>query len=94
MNSQCMSEDEFWDEWEVLKRSNGELFDLNDVKNQPINLVWTILESGNDVDECLYASPGLHFVNRLGYVMTRRAWANGQADAVFAVANPTTDTHH
>lgn len=87
MDSDCISEDEFWDEWKVVKRSNGELFDFDDVKDRPINLVWTILESGDDVDERLYASPGLHFVNRVGYVMTKRAWVKDQYDAIYAPAH-------
>ena len=83
MDSDYINEDKFWNEWEVVQRANGELFDLNDVQDRPTNLVWTILESGDDTDERLFASPGIHSVNRVGYVMTKRAWASGQPDAVF-----------
>ncbi len=33
MDSNYINEDEFWNEWEVVQRPNGELFDLNDVKD-------------------------------------------------------------
>ena len=45
--------------------------------------VWTILDSGDGDDDNLYASPGAHIVNRLGYVVTERPWETGLEDAVW-----------
>lgn len=34
------------------------------------NLIWTVL----DCDGKLYVTAGIHYVNRLGYVVTKNAW--------------------
>ena len=83
MSDICISEDAFWEEWGVLKRPSEELFQYEDVKDQPLNQVWTIIESGADEDRTWYASPGFHIVNKLGYVMTKKAWENDAHDAIF-----------
>ncbi len=83
MDSNYISEDEFWDDWRVIQGANGELFDIDDVKDQPINHVWKILESGDCDDHSIYASPGFHIVNRIGYVLTKEAWVNGERDAIY-----------
>jgi hypothetical protein len=78
-----ISEDEFWDEWKVKKKLSGELFEYADVKDQPINNVWTILESSMGNNDNWYASPGFHYVNRLGYVLTRRPWIDECQEAIY-----------
>lgn len=67
-----ISEDEFCADWGVVQKSGGDLFEFADVKDQPLDHVWTIHESGDDEDGNWYASPGLHAVNRVGYVMTKK----------------------
>ena len=83
MDTDFISENEFWDEWEVIQKASGDLFEFEDVKDQPLNHVWTILESGDGDDGNWYASPGLHIVNRMGYVMTKRPWADELRDAIY-----------
>jgi hypothetical protein len=39
--------------------------------------VWTVLDVGNGK---LYLSPGYHYVNRLGYVLTTVPFEEGQRD--------------
>lgn len=78
-----ISEDEFWDIWGVRNARNGELFELHELRRRPINHVWTIVESGDPKDENWYAMPGYHFVNRLGYVLTRKPWKDKTIDAVY-----------
>ena len=83
MDSNYISENEFWDEWKVIQRPSGVLFEHAEVKGQSINHVWTILESGDSEDDSLYASPGFHVVNRIGYVLTRKPWIDGRCEAIY-----------
>ncbi|MEO7200419.1 MAG: hypothetical protein ABIY56_09415 [Dokdonella sp.] len=78
-----ISEDEFRADWGVVQKSSGDLFEFADVKDQPLDHGWTILESGDDEDGNWYASPGLHAVNRVGYVMTKRPWTDELRDAIY-----------
>ena len=59
------------------------MFEFKDVKDQPLNHVWTIIESGSDEDSNWYASPGFHIVNRMGYVMTKKPWTDELRDAIY-----------
>lgn len=43
------------------------------------NNIWTIV----DAEGNLYAAAGLHFVNRLGYVVTEKPWVTGNEEAVW-----------
>lgn len=83
MDADYISEDEFWDGWGVVQKSSGEMFDFEEVKDQPVNYVWTILESGDGNDGNWYASPGLHVVNRMGYVLTKKPWTDELRDAIY-----------
>lgn len=83
MDSEYISESEFWDEWEVIQKASGDFLDFEDVKGQPLNQVWTIIESADGDDGNWYASPGFHVVNRLGYVMTKRLWTDELCDAIY-----------
>lgn len=83
MNNQFISEDQFREEWGVVQKSDGEMFYFDDVKDQPPEHVWTIVDTGSYEDENLYASPGFHVVNNLGYVMTERAWEADTPDAIY-----------
>jgi hypothetical protein len=83
MEPEYISEDEFWEEWGVIQKADGDLFVYEDVKDMPVNQVWTILESGSDENDNWYASPGLHYVNRLGYVLTQKPWIDETRDAIY-----------
>ena len=83
MTVEYISEDELWDEWGVVQKAGGEMFDYEDVKHQPVEHVWTVVETGCYEDENWYASPGFHIVNTLGYILTRRAWTSGARDAIY-----------
>ena len=78
-----ISEDEFWDDWGVIQKASGIMFEFEDVKDQPLNHVWTIIEPGSDEDGHWYASPGFHIVNRMGYVMTTKPWTDELRDAIY-----------
>lgn len=83
MDANYISEDEFWDDWGVIQKSSGELFEFEDVKDRPLNNVWAILESGDGDDGNWYASPGFHLVNRMGYVLTKKQWTDKLRDAIY-----------
>ena len=83
MSDEYISEDEFWDSWGVVRKSDSGMFDYDDVKDQPREHVWTIVDTGAYEDENWYAMPGFHIVNKLGYIMTRRAWTSDTPDAIY-----------
>ena len=79
----CISERDFEDVWGVYVKLSGDLFQFDDVRDRPPEHVWTIVDSGNDSDGNWYAQPGFHVVNKLGYVMTRKAWSDATPDAIY-----------
>jgi len=83
MDDSLIQEDELWESWGVIQKPSGDLFDHHDIKDKPIRHVWTIVEPGNDKDGNWYASPGIHFVNRLGYILTRKPWTDPCRDAIY-----------
>lgn len=83
MRDDYISEAEFDNEWGAFMKPSGGLFEFEDVKDQPLEHVWTIVDTGAYEDENWYAMPGFHIVNKLGYVMTRRAWTSDTSDAIY-----------
>ena len=79
----CISEREFENVWGVYLKPSGDLFQFDDIRNQPLEHVWTIVDSGDDSDGNWYAQPGFHVVNKLGYVMTRKPWSDSTPDAIY-----------
>ena len=69
-----ISEDAFRDEWGAHVQPNGDLFELDQVRNLPVNTVWTIVSGDNDGDDSWFAMPGFRWVNRLGYCLTTKPW--------------------
>lgn len=86
-DQELISEQQFEDVWGVYAHPSGELFWIDDVRNQSLNNVWSIVESGSDDNEDWFAMPGFHIVNLLGYVMTEMAWSDPMQDAVFSHRN-------
>ncbi len=78
-----ISEREFEDVWGVYVKPSGDLFQFDDVRDQPPEHVWTIVDSGDDTDGNWYAVAGFHVVNKLGYVMTRKPWSESTPDAIY-----------
>lgn len=73
----------FATEWGILLKESGDLYHFDEVKDQPENHVWTILESEDDADGNWYAAPGFHYVNKLGYILTQKPWADDTLDAIY-----------
>ncbi len=78
-----ISEDDFWGVWGVKHAADDGLFDFDEARGHPVEHVWTIVESGDDMDGNWYAIPGLHYVNRLGYVVTEQPWVDCTLDAIY-----------
>ena len=83
MDTDYISTDAFWEDWGVIQKSSGDMFDFEEVKDQLVNHVWTVLEAGDGDDGNWYASPGFHVVNRMGYVMTKKPWTDELRDAIY-----------
>jgi hypothetical protein len=78
-----ISEQEFHAHWGIQLSASEDLWRFDEVRDLDAQHVWTIVESGSDYDGNWYAVPGFHFVNRLGYVFTARAWDDRTEDAIY-----------
>jgi hypothetical protein len=78
-----ISERDFDEIWGVDVKPSGDLFEFADVRDEPPQHVWTIVDSGDDSDGNWYAQPGFCVVNRLGYVMTHKPWSDSTPDAIY-----------
>lgn len=85
----CIPERAFTEIWGAHAKPNGDLFLLDDVESFALEYVWTVTEgedideSGFNVDGSWYASPGIHFANALGYLVTDTPWRSDTPDAVW-----------
>ena len=80
---ELISEREFDEQWGVYLKPSGDFFEFEEVRDQPPNHVWTVVETGDDRDGNWYAEPGFHIVNKIGYVMTRKPWVDETRDAIY-----------
>lgn len=69
------SVDDLDDQFRIQRAPSGDLFHFDQVKDHPINHVWTITEGDGGT---LWAGPGFHVVSRLGYITTERPWITGE----------------
>lgn len=61
--------------------SVGDLWSPHEIQSVDPRHVWTVVD-GED-DDNLYALPGIHFVNRIGYVVTEEPWGPETTAAVW-----------
>lgn len=69
------------DSQDELRRYHWEGTDLEELQKIEeekgnMNHFWTIL----DCDGKMYISPGIHYVNRIDYLITQNSWQEGQRD--------------
>ncbi len=85
MNQPCelISEADFHDVWQVVTKKSGDLFQHSEISGCPIRNIWTIVESGEDENQNWYAIPGIHLVSCLGFVLTRKEWADESIHAIY-----------
>lgn len=80
---ELISETDFHDAWRVITKNCGDLFEHEEIRDRPMNRVWTIVDSGEDSDRNWYAIPGIHPVNCLGFVLTHREWVDASIQAIY-----------
>jgi hypothetical protein len=68
-----LSCDEFM---ETYGQKNENILDYEDVKDLDLHVVWTLIDADNDAAVESYLSPGFHFVNRLGYIVSKLPWTD------------------
>lgn len=73
-----ISEDAFTEEWGAHAAPSGDLFEFDEVKDLPLNTVWTVVDTD---DGHWIAQPGFHVVNKLGYVVTQKPWSDSEIEA-------------
>lgn len=80
---ELISETDFHNAWRVITKDCGDLFGHEEIRDRPMNQVWTIVDSGEDSDRNWYAIPGIHLVNCLGFVLTHREWVDTSIQAIY-----------
>lgn len=78
-----IGEDAFERDYRPIKSRSGDyVWSWAQVSQQrpDDNCVWSLIEGD---DGGLYASPGYHVVNVVGYIVTRRGWTDAGLDAVW-----------
>lgn len=76
-----LTEEEFDRQFTVIPDADGETIRPDSVGiAEDSKHLWTIV----DADGSLYALTGLHFVNRLGYLLTEEAW-DEETEAVWYI---------
>lgn len=78
-----ITEMEFDQGYVPLENEGGWLLrEYDEVKDHDVSHVWTIVEDDGSTEN-LYALPGFHVVNCVGYVVTERPWVSGDEVAVY-----------
>jgi len=78
----AISERVFWDKYKPTVKPNGDYLEYLDTLIYPRNRVWSLIESEANYRN-LYASPGYHIVNVLGYCVTEEPWTDMTRDALY-----------
>ena len=87
-DDQFISEDSFMDDYKPITHSQDGDMVIQSIQEAQDRLkalgltddhIWTITES----EESLFASPGFHVVNRIGYVITERPAKSDVVDAIW-----------
>lgn len=87
-----ITETEFETEYRPIVNAHGDaVVDYSHAVSAPINYVWTIVDGDNGRD--LYAAPGFHVVNRIGYVITERPWTDDIETAEWSIAERAPTPH-
>lgn len=74
----------FWNEYRPIDDpvQGHPIREREGICNVAFERLWTLVETGES--EVLYALPGYHFVNRLGYIVTEKAWPHLNGAAVYS----------
>lgn len=78
----AISERVFWDKYKPIETPTGDYWEYKDTLAYPMNRVWTLIE-GEKNWRNLYACPGYHIVNVLGYCVTEEPWTDQARVALY-----------
>lgn len=82
-----LTETEFDEQFTVVPEHDGQLVrDRMPGSDPQSRCLWTIVESDDGGD--LYAVPGVHYVNRIGYIVTEETWTEAIVCAEWDVRDP------
>ena len=59
--------------WPLPAPDGSDIWQHEDVRVAPVEKVWTVVDGDSGG---LFAMPGRHIVNRVGYMVTSRAWTH------------------
>lgn len=81
----AIPEDDFFDAYQprINEADGTHLFSFDDVREVNLHNVWSVVDSDSGA---LYALPGFHTVNHVGYVVTEKPWIDGTEQAEYAAA--------
>ncbi|MDQ4502543.1 hypothetical protein [Sinomonas sp. ASV322] len=75
---------EFESDYRPIPTAEGDLVrHIDQTRGYPMNRVWSIVEPG---DNNLYAIPGYHLVNLVGYVVTETPWHDEELEAEWFIS--------
>lgn len=79
-----IDEQTFWEKYRpVVDPAEGQAIRApGSIGNLAATTLWTVVDTGES--ETLYALPGSHAVNRLGYVVTERPWPHKSVVAIYS----------
>lgn len=75
----AITEDEFEEKYQPVWNDDEAMTD-DPPAGVDTNHVWTIVEGELDYQ---YAIPGIHVVNRVGYIQTKKPWETGDEEAIW-----------
>lgn len=69
------TEEEFEAFGPISPPSGETYWEYDEVKGLELERVWTVVDDGGETED-LYAVPGFHIVNTLGYMLTEHPWTD------------------
>ena len=73
-----------------VTKEEGGYFEYEEIKDAPKNLVWSVIEGDEEVlchdgeyRSHLYAVPGIHHVNLIGFIKTENPWQDESVTAIY-----------
>lgn len=92
-----LTEEEFETQYQPKQKPDGNYFEWVDVKDLPAERVWTVVETGDPVNDSWYALPGFRIVNKIGYLVSDTPWTDDDIEALWFSSWPELqnyDPHH
>jgi hypothetical protein len=76
-----------WDDlYEEIQRFEIGDPELDKAAKEKPQHVWTVVEDGSSED--MYVVPGIHFVNRIFYIVSEKPWKHENEDYLYYASNP------